>query len=165
MGLIIRNLSFKCLPQTLERKCQKFGSLFEIIMPTTTNGKHRGFAFIQFKSPKDAKNALQGLNKMIICGRSIICDWALEKKSFEKKLNSVVQTASETKEKNKNKRAELTKSFSESLFLESINDVINSETKNNILKKNNELLTKDEIKIQERNINLLETNKNIPNLF
>lgn len=151
--LIIRNLSFKCLPQTLEKKCKKFGPLIEILMPSK-NGKNKGFSFIQFKFPKDAKSALQSLNEISICGRSIICDWALEKKIFEKKIRNVCAAQIKMKnKKNKSKKKELNPiiHFLESSFVESISNE-NSNRKYKIFEK--------EKKVLGRNLSLFLKNKN-----
>jgi len=91
------------------------------------NGKNKGFSFLQYKFPREAKQALQNLNGLTICGRSITCDWALDKQYFNKKEKA--RELFKKKLINSNvdgKRSNI--NFSENLFLYKLNDLKDQNT-------------------------------------
>ncbi|KAM4747733.1 RNA-binding protein 28 [Rhinophrynus dorsalis] len=80
--LIIRNLSFKCSEEDLKKHFSTFGSVLEVNIPTKSDGKLRGFAFVQFKNMLEASKALKGTNMKSIKGRTVAVDWAVAKDKY-----------------------------------------------------------------------------------
>ncbi|KAM9171944.1 LOW QUALITY PROTEIN: RNA-binding protein 28 [Pangshura tecta] len=80
--LIIRNLSFKCSEDDLKALFSPFGAVLEVNIPRKTDGKMRGFAFVQFKNILQAGKALKGMNMKEIKGRMVAVDWAVAKDKY-----------------------------------------------------------------------------------
>ncbi|XP_050808674.1 RNA-binding protein 28 isoform X1 [Gopherus flavomarginatus] len=80
--LIIRNLSFKCSEDDLKALFSPFGAVLEVNIPRKTDGKMRGFAFVQFKNILQAGKALKGMNMKEIKGRTVAVDWAVAKDKY-----------------------------------------------------------------------------------
>ncbi len=59
-----------------------FGDIIEVIMPRLEGqdeiGKHRGFGFVEFESPDDAKAAIDNMHLSEIYGKVIKCSYAKE---------------------------------------------------------------------------------------
>ncbi|XP_020011851.2 nucleolin [Castor canadensis] len=66
--LVLSNLSYSATEETLQEVFEK--ATF-IKVPQNPNGKSKGYAFIEFASFEDAKEALNSCNKMEIEGRAI----------------------------------------------------------------------------------------------
>ncbi|KAB0389563.1 hypothetical protein E2I00_009677, partial [Balaenoptera physalus] len=66
--LVLSNLSYSATEETLQEAFEK--ATF-IKVPQNQNGKSKGYAFIEFASFEDAKEALNSCNKMEIEGRAI----------------------------------------------------------------------------------------------
>ncbi|KAE8616870.1 hypothetical protein XENTR_v10008909 [Xenopus tropicalis] len=80
--LIIRNLSFQCSEEDLKEHFSNFGYVLEINIPKKSDGKMRGFAFVQFKNMLEASKALKGTNMKSIKGRTVAVDWAVAKDKY-----------------------------------------------------------------------------------
>nr|XP_032650083.1 RNA-binding protein 28 [Chelonoidis abingdonii] len=78
----IRNLSFKCSEDDLKALFSPFGAVLEVNIPKKTDGKMRGFAFVQFKNILQAGKALKGMNMKEIKGRTVAVDWAVAKDKY-----------------------------------------------------------------------------------
>ncbi|KAB0346022.1 hypothetical protein FD755_024328 [Muntiacus reevesi] len=66
--LVLSNLSYSATEETLQ---EVFEKATHIKMPQNQNGKSKGYAFIEFASFEDAKEALNSCNKRVIEGRAI----------------------------------------------------------------------------------------------
>ena len=67
-ALVLSNLSYSATEETLK---QVFEKATHIKVPQNQNGKSKGYAFIEFASFEDAKEALNSCNKREIEGRAI----------------------------------------------------------------------------------------------
>ncbi|KAF3819326.1 hypothetical protein GH733_013476 [Mirounga leonina] len=108
--LIIRNLSFKCSEDDLKTIFAQYGAVLEVNIPRKpaqvavmsflvfvgsppaasnffvhlhTDGKMRGFAFVQFKNLLEAGKALKSMNMKEIKGRTVAVDWAVAKDKYK----------------------------------------------------------------------------------
>ncbi|XP_051007803.1 RNA-binding protein 28 [Acomys russatus] len=81
--LIIRNLSFRCSEDDLKAVCCHYGTVLEVNIPRKSDGKMRGFAFVQFKNLLEAGKALKGMNMKDIKGRTVAVDWAVAKDKYK----------------------------------------------------------------------------------
>ena len=52
-------------------------------IPRKFDGQHRGFGFVDFLTPQEAKNALDSLGATHLYGRHLVLEWAKEEESVE----------------------------------------------------------------------------------
>jgi len=82
--LLIRNLPFEANKKELRELCQPFGSVKSIRIPKKFDGEHRGFAFIEFLTKKEAKSAFEALSLSThLYGRRLVIEWAQDDESLE----------------------------------------------------------------------------------
>lgn len=81
--IIIRNLSFKCTDDLLEKTFRKFGNISEVKIPQKPDGRMFGFGFVQFTDVSAASRAIQQINTKPILGRPVAVDWAVPKDKFQ----------------------------------------------------------------------------------
>ena len=53
-----------------------FGQLKTVRMPKKFDGKHRGFAFIEFLTEQEALSAFSSLSSSHLYGRHLVLEWA-----------------------------------------------------------------------------------------
>jgi len=102
--LVMRNLSFQCTEKILTKAARKHGEVASVELPMD-NDRPKGFAFVQYKSPKVARKAMDEFNKgQLICGRPVAVDWAMGKETYQRmKLHHLRQ---QTKKEQEEKSAE-----------------------------------------------------------
>lgn len=86
--VIVRNLSFKCKEEDLQKFFSQFGQVTEVKIPSKMEGKRKlnlGFAFVQFSNVFDAAKAIKESNMKEILGRPVAVDWAVPKTMYETK--------------------------------------------------------------------------------
>ncbi|XP_050393218.1 RNA-binding protein 28 isoform X1 [Patella vulgata] len=98
--LIIRNLSFKCKADNLEKIFSKFGKVVEVNIPTKEDGKMKGFAFVQLNDLVEADAAVKAMNGQNILGRPVAVDWALSIDHYKQALHRQQQQNNKEDEKN-----------------------------------------------------------------
>ncbi|KAL1434049.1 hypothetical protein MTO96_012043 [Rhipicephalus appendiculatus] len=86
--LIVRNLSFKATEKTLRDCFSKYGKVVEVTIPKKSDGKMRGFAFVQFDETKSAIKAINGLNATEVLGRPIAVDFSLPKATYQQNVTT-----------------------------------------------------------------------------
>ncbi|XP_018415032.1 PREDICTED: cold-inducible RNA-binding protein B-like isoform X4 [Nanorana parkeri] len=75
--LFIGGLSFDTNEQSLEEVFCKHGPIAEVVVVKDRETKRsRGFGFVTFENPDDAKDAMQAMNGMSVDGRQIRVDQA-----------------------------------------------------------------------------------------
>ncbi|KAA8903655.1 hypothetical protein FN846DRAFT_953717 [Sphaerosporella brunnea] len=83
--LIIRNLPWSVQkPEQLLTYFQPFGKVKDVIIPRKRTGEMSGFAFVTMKGYKNAERAMEKTNGMVIEGRPVAVDWAVEKEEWQK---------------------------------------------------------------------------------
>ena len=55
-----------------------FGQLKKIRLPKKFDGGHRGFAFVEFLTSKEASIAMNALSRTHLYGRRLVLEWAIE---------------------------------------------------------------------------------------
>nr|ADB77883.2 Rbmy [Bos taurus] len=81
--LLIGGLSAETTEESLEAEFGKYGHIVEVLLIKDRNtNKSRGFAFITFESPADAKDAAKEMNGKFLDGKTIKVEQA-NKPSFE----------------------------------------------------------------------------------
>ena len=82
--LLIRNLAFEADKKEVRELCSAFGQIKSLRMPKKFDGAHRGFAFVDFVSKKEAKNAFEALSVSThLYGRRLVIEWASDDSSVE----------------------------------------------------------------------------------
>ncbi|XP_068090094.1 cold-inducible RNA-binding protein B isoform X1 [Hyperolius riggenbachi] len=75
--LFIGGLSFNTDENNLEQVFGKYGQISEVVVVKDRETKRsRGFGFVTFESPEDAKDAMQAMNGKSVDGRQIRVDQA-----------------------------------------------------------------------------------------
>lgn len=54
-----------------------------IRIPRKFDGQHRGFGFVDFLTPQEAKNAFESLGATHLYGRHLVIEWAKEEDTIE----------------------------------------------------------------------------------
>lgn len=62
--------------ELLENAFVAFGDIVSVTIPREDNGKHRGFAFVEFKEPEDAQAAIDNMHDSELGGRVITVNLA-----------------------------------------------------------------------------------------
>ncbi|XP_073403295.1 cold-inducible RNA-binding protein B-like isoform X1 [Dendrobates tinctorius] len=75
--LFIGGLSFDTDEQNLEQVFSKYGQVAEVVVVKDRETKRsRGFGFVTFENPEDAKDAMEAMNGKSVDGRQIRVDQA-----------------------------------------------------------------------------------------
>ncbi|KAG8594530.1 hypothetical protein GDO81_001236 [Engystomops pustulosus] len=75
--LFIGGLSFDTDEQNLEQVFSKYGTVCEVVVvKDRETQRSRGFGFVTFENPEDAKDAMQAMNGKSVDGRQIRVDQA-----------------------------------------------------------------------------------------
>lgn len=78
--LIVRNLVFNLNETHIRKLFEPYGEIVEVNMPiNNVNNKNKGFAFVQYKTRKEAVNAISKLNGTTYKGRTIAVDISVPK--------------------------------------------------------------------------------------
>ncbi|XP_043712301.1 serine/arginine-rich SC35-like splicing factor SCL30 [Telopea speciosissima] len=71
-SLLVRNVPLSSRPEDLRVPFERFGPVRDVYLPKDYyTGEPRGFAFVQFVDPFDAKEAQYHMNGQLFCGREL----------------------------------------------------------------------------------------------
>jgi multiple RNA-binding domain-containing protein 1 len=105
--LLIRNLPFEANKKELRELCQPFGQIKSVRIPKKYDGEHRGFAFVDFLTKKEAKSAFEALSLSThLYGRRLVIEWAQDDESLEM-LQDKTRATFNSGESRYNKRAKI----------------------------------------------------------
>eukprot|EP00934_Nitzschia_sp_Nitz4_P005479 Nitzschia sp. Nitz4//scaffold228_size32365//24691//27129//NITZ4_007909-RA/size32365-processed-gene-0.33-mRNA-1//1//CDS//3329542828//5469//frame0 len=76
--LIVRNIAFQATRTELLKLFGTFGQLRRIRLPKKFDGSHRGFAFVEFLTHKEALAAMTSLSRTHLYGRHLVLEWATD---------------------------------------------------------------------------------------
>ena len=76
--LMVRNVPFQATRQELLKLFGSFGTLRKVRLPKKFDGTHRGFAFVEFLTTKEAQAAMTSLKNTHLYGRHLVLEWASE---------------------------------------------------------------------------------------
>ena len=74
--LVVRNLAFATTAHDVKQLFESFGELRKVRLPKRFDGRHRGFAFVDFAATRDAKAAQAALKQAHLYGRHLVIEWA-----------------------------------------------------------------------------------------
>ncbi|KAL6561835.1 hypothetical protein OROGR_002842 [Orobanche gracilis] len=80
--LIVRNVAFEATEKDLRQLFSPFGQIKSLRLPMKF-GNHRGFAFIEYVTKQEARNALEALSNTHLYGRHLVLERAKEGESLE----------------------------------------------------------------------------------
>ncbi|KAL3616640.1 hypothetical protein CASFOL_039034 [Castilleja foliolosa] len=80
--LIVRNVAFEATEKDLRQLFSPFGQIKSLRLPMKF-GNHRGFAFVEFVTKQEARNALEALSNTHLYGRHLVLERAKEGESLE----------------------------------------------------------------------------------
>eukprot|EP00325_Prymnesiales_sp_UTEX-LB-985_P026108 CAMPEP_0174729064 /NCGR_PEP_ID=MMETSP1094-20130205/52951_1 /TAXON_ID=156173 /ORGANISM="Chrysochromulina brevifilum, Strain UTEX LB 985" /LENGTH=189 /DNA_ID=CAMNT_0015931103 /DNA_START=129 /DNA_END=698 /DNA_ORIENTATION=+ len=81
--LVVRNLPFQADKKEVTSLFGAFGQLKTVRLPRKFDGKHRGFAFIEYSSKGEAAKAMAALRATHLYGRHLVLQYAEEERSVE----------------------------------------------------------------------------------
>ena len=74
--IMVRNVPFEATRSEILKLFGAFGQLKKVRLPKKIDGTHRGFAFCEFLTNKEAKNAMVTLSGTHLYGRHLVLEWA-----------------------------------------------------------------------------------------
>ncbi|KAK6150250.1 hypothetical protein DH2020_017775 [Rehmannia glutinosa] len=80
--LIVRNVAFEATEKDLRQLFSPFGQIKSLRLPMRF-GNHRGFAFVEYVTKQEARNALEALSNTHLYGRHLVLERAKEGESLE----------------------------------------------------------------------------------
>jgi multiple RNA-binding domain-containing protein 1 len=74
--LMVKNVPFQATRTELLKLFGTFGQLKKVRVPKKFDGTHRGFAFVEFLTSKEALSAMNALSRTHLYGRHLVLEWA-----------------------------------------------------------------------------------------
>lgn len=74
--LVVRNVPFQATRKEILKLFGSFGQLRKVRLPQKFDGSHRGFAFVEFLTSKEAQAAMTSLSRTHLYGRHLVLEWA-----------------------------------------------------------------------------------------
>ncbi|XP_076939997.1 multiple RNA-binding domain-containing protein 1-like [Bidens hawaiensis] len=106
--LIVRNVAFEATKKELCQLFSPFGQLKKLRLPNGY-GKHKGFAFVEYATKQEMKNALQALSNTHLYGRHLVLERAAKEgeRLNELRARTAAQFQNQTKLSLKRKRLDI----------------------------------------------------------
>eukprot|EP00887_Chlorella_sp_A99_P005214 scaffold1.g5214.t1 len=76
--LVVRNVAFEATRKDIMGLFTPFGHVKSCRLPRKFDGSHRGFAFVDFATKQEARNAMQAVAGTHLYGRRLVLEWAEE---------------------------------------------------------------------------------------
>ena len=84
LKLIVRNLPWSIKePEQLAMLFRSYGKVKHVTVPKQKSGLSPGFGFVVLRGRKNVEKALAGVNGMVVEGRTLAVDWAIEKDAWQ----------------------------------------------------------------------------------
>merc|ERR1712070_311770 len=74
--IMVRNVPFQATRKEILKLFGTFGQLKKVRLPKKFDGTHRGFAFVEFLTGKEALAAMNALSRTHLYGRHLVLEWA-----------------------------------------------------------------------------------------
>jgi multiple RNA-binding domain-containing protein 1 len=78
--LMVRNVPFQATRKEILQLFGSFGPLKKVRCPKKFDGNHRGFAFVEYRTAKEAAAAMKSLSRTHLYGRHLVLEWADKRK-------------------------------------------------------------------------------------
>ena len=106
--LVLRNVAFEASKRDIQKLFNPFGTLKSVRVPKKFDGSHRGFAFIEYTTQREATDAMEALGNAHLYGRKCVIERADEDESAltdgSKDTNMVIGESNVEKLREKAKR-------------------------------------------------------------
>lgn len=89
--IIVKNLPFETSKSDIQRLFSTYGTLKSLRLPKNYNSHLRGFAFLEFVSKRDAKNAMQGVRGTHLLGRRLVLEYATQEATGDEGIEQLVE--------------------------------------------------------------------------
>ncbi|ORY80940.1 hypothetical protein BCR37DRAFT_340867, partial [Protomyces lactucae-debilis] len=89
--VVVKNLPFETTKQDVQRIFSTYGTLKSLRLPKKYNAHLRGFAFLEFVSKREAKNAIEAVSGTHLLGRRMILEYAEEEKEGDEGVDQLVE--------------------------------------------------------------------------
>lgn len=76
-------MAFQATVKELKELFGTFGKVKTARIPKKFDGSHRGFAFVEFVTAKEAAQAFESLSATHLYGRHLVIEWAEDKDDIE----------------------------------------------------------------------------------
>ncbi|KAK2198358.1 bifunctional RNA-binding domain superfamily/Nucleotide-binding alpha-beta plait domain superfamily/RNA recognition motif domain [Babesia duncani] len=76
--LVVKNLAFQATPNELKRLFGQYGNVKSVRIPKKIDGKHRGFAFVEYLTRQESAHALEALSNTHLYGRRLVLEFSNE---------------------------------------------------------------------------------------
>ena len=81
--ITVRNVAFEATVKDIRQLFASFGQLKRVRLPKKFDGSHRGFAFVEFLTEQEARNAFSALSSTHLYGRHLVLEWARDDQSLQ----------------------------------------------------------------------------------
>jgi RNA recognition motif-containing protein len=82
MRLYVGNLAYSTTEDTLRNEFGKFGNVTSaLVVIDRVSGRSRGFGFVEFSTPEEGSQAINGMNGVSLDGREIVVNEARERQA------------------------------------------------------------------------------------
>mmetsp|Transcript_1883 Transcript_1883/g.2049 ORF Transcript_1883/g.2049 Transcript_1883/m.2049 type:complete len:622 (+) Transcript_1883:3-1868(+) len=85
--IMVRNVPFQATRTELLKLFGTFGQLKKVRLPKKFDGSHRGFAFVDFLTGKEALTAMNALSRTHLYGRRLVLEWASQEEDIDPSRN------------------------------------------------------------------------------
>ena len=85
--IMVRNVPFQATRTELLKLFGTFGQLKKVRLPKKFDGSHRGFAFVDFLTGKEALTAMNALSRTHLYGRRLVLEWASQEEDIDPNRN------------------------------------------------------------------------------
>ncbi|GMH09878.1 hypothetical protein Nepgr_011719 [Nepenthes gracilis] len=117
-NLYIKNFDSDITEEVLQEKFSQFGNVISLVVIKNENGASKGFGFVNFDNPDDAKQAMEVMNGSQLGSKSLYVARAQKKAEREQILRRVFE------EKRKEK---ILKCMGSNVYIKNIKDDVNDE--------------------------------------
>jgi len=113
--IMVRNVPFQATRKEILKLFGTFGQLKKVRLPKKFDGSHRGFAFVEYLTGKEALAAMKALSRTHLYGRHLVLEWAsveeendsgknMERLREKAKRDAAGAAAASAEQKRKNKK-------------------------------------------------------------
>lgn len=89
--IVVKNLPFETTKSDIQKLFSTYGSLKSLRLPKKYNSHLRGFAFLEFVSKREAKNAITALTGTHLLGRRLVLEYAQTEATGDEGIEQLVE--------------------------------------------------------------------------
>lgn len=89
--IIVKNLPFETSKSDIQRLFSTYGALKSLRLPKKYNSHLRGFAFLEFVSKREAKNAMNAVSGTHLLGRRLVLEYATSEMTGDEGIDQLIE--------------------------------------------------------------------------